>query len=252
MIKQDQYRCLSLEEAQAFLDEKKKEGTLDGVCDLAQLERLELAAPRLEELRMNMTGEDRQRYLDEATQERWRMDTCVPRFKVFDDNFPDINDGTILDAGCSDGDGTLWLAKKYSSCHVVGMDMAEEAGSSITRSTRRNATFQLGNFYEVGNNPGMYDAIFAMNSLLCASHRTKLEGHIAIAESMNTALREEGFLCLSIGSRLDDGFGASAVLQKEGETFRTVHASERMTDLYFGHLPQVYGITLPQTPAPTS
>ncbi len=178
----------------------------------------------------------------EAIERHSRTYTFPGRVKRdFGSHLPKIEEGTILDAGCSDGHTTRELSELYPRCHVIGIDCNKDS-CKHARGLHNDLEFHVGNFYKLSDNfpPDYFTAIFAMNNLTAVSHNLSRRELLAIFDNFNRSLKDGGYLCISDDIGWDPKL---AILKKKGEEFSEVYVSPifRVRNT-FGYMPEACGI----------
>ncbi len=171
----------------------------------------------------------------------WNSGTClVGRFRsTFNEEDLEIDPKTILDAGCSDGEVTMELSRRYPRTVILGLELREDRlpDKRVIYNNGGTVIFRQGNFYMIDRlvPSETFDAIFAMNNLLLEDRLT-LEQHRAIARNLNFVLSDGGYLFLT------DSFDY-IVLCKDGNGFERISSRERfrMRSTY-AKLAEAYGI----------
>ena len=111
------------------------------------------------------------------------------------DGWSNFEPATVLDAGCGRGDYTVYLAQRYPSARVTGVDENEELiarnRETISRMGLENVTFEVGDLTKIKRERA-YDLVIAIDVL------EHIERQRDALEQLAGALQEGGRFCFHI------------------------------------------------------
>ena len=154
--------------------------------------------------------------------EYWRCgDTRPGRVRdTFGDHLPRIEQGEILDMGCSLGYTTEDLADIYPTCTITGIDIDKRVlrQADESPSKKSNIRYCFADGYKSPFPPETFDAIVGMNNLSFAYERSDWKYFKKHVEKITRMVKPQGYLCIS-----GDG---GVILKKENEQFKIIYAKE--------------------------
>ena len=144
---------------------------------------------------------------------------------------PIISKARILDAGCSDGEGTKELALIYPDAEITGSDKIPERIDKAARKDIPGVNFVVDDLYDSRLGKERFDLVLCnfnvYYSLLFLLEKNDKEGVFVepsrIVQSVGDLVAQDGYLVLSGGIR-DIGVFAASFHKKKGR----LHLSEKI------------------------